>query len=96
VTFNPSKLPPGRMIFPTPTYFAETQFFGRTSDVERVRQLLDGGSSVAISGKRRIGRSWFLQHLRAALPQERYLVVYSDELVPDTIFPRSRGYSSRR
>ena len=88
MTFNPGKLPPGRMIFPTPTYFDETQFFGRTTDVERVRQLLDGGSSVAISGKRRIGRSWFLQHLRAALPQERYLVVYSDELVPDTIFPR--------
>jgi hypothetical protein len=86
--FNPNELPPGRMLFPTPTYFDESQFFGRADDVERVRQLLDAGSSVAVSGKRRIGRSWFLQHLRSALPPERYLVVYSDELTPDTIFPR--------
>lgn len=86
--FDPDTLPPGHMLFPTPTYFDEAQFFGREADVVRIRQLLDAGSSVALSGKRRIGRSWFLQHLRNALPQERYLVVFSDELKPDTIFPR--------
>lgn len=87
--FTPDALPPGHMLFPTPTYFDEAQFFGREADVERIRQFLDAGSSVALSGKRRIGRSWFLQHLRTALPQERYLVVFSDELKPDTIVPRT-------
>jgi hypothetical protein len=86
--FDPEKLLPGEAIFPTPTFFDESQFFGRTADVARVQQFLDVGSSVAISGKRRIGRSWFLQHLHTALPQERYLVVASDELKPDTIVPR--------
>lgn len=88
MAFDPNNLPPGQMIFPTPTYFDESQFFGRASDYEHVQQFLDAGSSVAISGKRRIGRSWFLQHLRSVLSPERYVVVESDELKPDTIIPR--------
>lgn len=86
--FTSDALPPGHALFPAPTYFDETQFFGRTADVERIRQLLDAGSSVAVSGKRRIGRSWFLQHLHSTLPADQYVVVYSHELKPDTIVPR--------
>lgn len=87
MSFDPNKLPPGCQLFPTPTYFDTPQFFGREVDFQRVKQLLDAGSSVAISGKRRIGKSWFLEHLRDSLPQNSYLTIYSDELKPDTIIP---------
>jgi len=86
--FNAQNCPVGHVIFPTPTYFSETQFFGREADVERIKQFLGTDSSVAISGKRRIGRSWFLQHLRQVLSVDRYITVYSDEIKPDTIVPR--------
>lgn len=91
MNFNAQNCPAGHIIFPTPTYFSETQFFGREADVERIKQFLRTDSSVAISGKRRIGRSWFLQHLRQGLSADRFIVVYSDELKPDTIVPRLSG-----
>jgi hypothetical protein len=86
--FDPQSLPPGSVIFPTPTYFDKPQFFGRVADLNYVQNLLDAGSSIAISGKRRIGRSWFLKYLKTALPNDRYLVIESDELKPDAIVPR--------
>lgn len=91
MAFDPKKLPLGAELFPTPTYFSEVQFFGRNDDVTHVINLLDAGSSIAITGKRRIGRTWFLQHLRTVLPTDRYLIVSSDELKPDTIVPRQAG-----
>jgi hypothetical protein len=86
-TFN--TLPAGEILFPTTPYFTNEEFFGREQDVKRIRQWLDLGHSLMLTGKRRIGRTWLLQHLCSALTPPQYLAIYDDNLQPNTIFPRS-------
>lgn len=88
MTFNTKNLPLGWTLFPVSTYYSDDQFYGRENDINRIIQILDSGSSVALSGKRRIGHTWLLQRLGSGLPNNRYVFVPGRNLSTDTFVPR--------